>query len=350
MEIKDLLQLAINRNASDLHLISGYYPSLRINGDLHQFNNLSIITPEISQRMIFSIITEEQKENLLANKEIDFGYEYSGYRFRTNAYFANRTLNADFRVIPKEIKTLEQLSLPTDLYNITDCKQGLVLITGPTGEGKSTTLASLISRINSKFSKHIITIEDPVEYVYPKARSIISQRELHRDTHSWNIALRSALRQDPDVILIGEMRDYETVQLAMTAAETGHLIFSTLHTQSAKDSITRIIDVFPSGQQNQIRSQLSSALHVIITQRLLPRSDIVGRIPAIELLFNNSAVASNIRDRNYHLIDNILATSGSEDMILFEKYLVGLYKSGKISKETAKAYSLRPKEFEILIG
>jgi twitching motility protein PilT len=349
MDIKNLLQLTIDRNASDLHLVVGYYPSIRIFGELRQFQDYPLLTPEMNQTMLFSLLNDELKENLLANKEIDFGYQFGESRFRINIYYAKNTVNASFRLIPLYIRTLEELSLPQSLYKFTNQGQGLVLITGPTGEGKSTTLASLINYINKKSSKHIITIEDPVEYVYPVDKSVISQRELHQDTHSWNISLRSALRQDPDVVLIGEMRDYETIQLAMTAAETGHLVFSTLHTLSAPDTISRIIDVFPSTQQNQIKAQLSSSLRAILVERLLPRIDKPGRIPCIEVLYNTPAISSIIRDGNYHLINNVLITSEAEGMILFEKYLIGLYREGKISKETAYSYAIRPKELEKIL-
>lgn len=349
MDLSQLLQVTIDKQASDLHIVSGYFPAIRINGDLYQLNTYPVLTPEVARAILFSILTDEQKENLLANKEIDLGYDFNGNRFRGNVYFSKNAINAEFRLIPSKIRTLEELSLPSYLYKLTGVGQGLILVTGPTGEGKSTTLASLINDINAKNSKHIVTIEDPIEYVYPKLKSIITQRELHQDTHSWGIALRSALRQDPDVILIGEMRDYETIQLAMTAAETGHLVLSTLHTTSTPETVNRIIDIFPSNQQNQIRSQLSSTLCAIIMQKLLPRIDEVGRIPAIEVLINNPAIASTIRDGKYHFINNILETSEEGGMILYEKYLAKLYREGKISKESALAYCIRQGMFEKFI-
>jgi len=228
-------------------------------------------------------------------------------------------------------------------------RQGLVLLTGPTGEGKSTTLASLVNEINQKYAKHIITIEDPIEYVYPKYKSIISQRELHQDTHSWTVALKSALREDPDVVLVGEMRDFETISLALTAAETGHLVFSTLHTNSAPESIDRIIDTFPPHQQNQIKNQLAVVLKMVITQRLIPKQNSLERIPAVEILLNNSAVSNSIREGKTFLIPNILETSEDEGSLLFEKNLLNLYRSGIISKETARSYAIRPKEIERFI-
>jgi twitching motility protein PilT len=349
MDFKELLQLSIDKQASDLHIVSGYYPTIRIHGELYQLKNYPVVTPEMAQSMLLSILNDQQKENLLANKETDLGYEYNGYRFRANIYFAKNSVSGSFRLIPLKIKTLQELSLPQQLDRCVDFNQGLVLVTGPTGEGKSSTLAAIISEINIKYSKHILTIEDPVEYVYPAARSIISQRQMHQDTHSWSIALRSALREDPDVILIGEMRDYETIELAMTAAETGHLVFSTLHTVSAPDTINRIIDVFPPNQQNQMRTQLSTVLQMVITQRLMPRMDVVGRIPAVEVLYNNSAVASIIRDGKPHLLNNVLLTGEAEGFVIFEKYLASLYSAGRISRDTAFSFAIRPKELEKLI-
>jgi twitching motility protein PilT len=249
-------------------------------------------------------------------------------------------------LIPKTIKSIEDLELPTKFNEITEQSSGLVLVTGPTGEGKSTTLAALINRINLTQSKHIITIEDPIEFIFPYAKAIVSQRELHQDTHSWSTALRSVLREDPDVILVGEIRDFESAQHALTIAETGHLVFSTLHTISAPETISRLIDMFPSGQQNQIRTQLASVLRGVITQRLLPRQDIRGRIASVELLLNNPAVSTIIRDGKPFLLDNVLQTSESDGMIYFEKYLSQLIQAGKISPETANTYSIRPKDLK----
>ncbi|MDO8741543.1 MAG: PilT/PilU family type 4a pilus ATPase, partial [Candidatus Roizmanbacteria bacterium] len=235
------------------------------------------------------------------------------------------------------------------LHQCADFRQGLVLLTGPTGEGKSSTLASLVNEINQKYAKHIITIEDPIEYVYPKYKSIVSQRELHQDTHSWSVALKSALREDPDVILVGEMRDFETISLALTAAETGHLVFSTLHTNSAPESIDRIIDAFSSGQQNQVKNQLSTVLKMVISQRLLPKQNTTERVPAVEILVNTPAVSNSIREGKTYLISNILETTEKEGSLLFEKDLLNLYRAGTISKETALSFAIRPRELERLI-
>lgn len=349
MDLSKLLQLTIDKKASDLHLVPGYYPTIRIYGELFQLTTLEVVIPENVEKILISILNHEQKEILLANREIDLAYKLNDSRFRVNLYYAQNLLCGSFRLIETKIRTIEQLSLPAYIHQCADLRQGLVLITGPTGEGKSTTLASIVNEINQKYARHIITIEDPIEYVYPKYKSIISQRELHQDTHSWTVALKSVLREDPDVILVGEMRDYETISLALTAAETGHLVFSTLHTNSSPESIDRIIDNFPPYQQNQIKNQLSTVLKVIVTQRLLPKQNETGRIPGVEILVNTAAVASSIREGKTFLISNILETSESEGSLLFEKNLLKLYQTGLISKETAMTYAIRPKEIVRLI-
>lgn len=349
MIIQDLLKLTIERNASDLHIIPGYYPTIRVNGELIQLKILPIVADEVSSQMLLSILTSEQKESLTVNRELDFGYNFVSYRFRTNIYFTKGMMAASFRLIPQKIKTIDELNLPTLFHQFTDLKQGFILVTGPTGEGKSTTLAAVINEINLKYAKHILTIEDPIEYIYPPVKSIISQREIGQDTHTWTISLKAALREDPDVVLIGEMRDYETIAAALTIAETGHLVFSTVHTNSASQTIDRVIDVFPPYQQNQVRMQLSSTLKAVISQRLVPNITGSGRIAACETLLNNQAVASIIRDGKTHLIDNVIQTSANEGMILLEKSLYNLYVEGKISKETALSYAIRSNEIKKLI-
>lgn len=339
-----MFDTTIEKQASDLHLIPNYYPTIRINNDLYIIKSVNVLTHEIIEKLVISILNEEQKENLFANKEIDLGYEYKSNRFRTNIYYSKNKLAAAFRLIGSKIKTIEELNLPDQLHQFTSVNQGLILVTGPTGEGKSTTLAAIIDEINHKYSKHVITIEDPIEYVYPIAKSIISQRELHQDTHSWNIALRSTLREDPDIVLIGEMRDYETIQSALTIAETGHLVFSTLHTGSTSETINRIIDVFPANQQNQVRSQLAQVLKAVVAQRLIPSLDKTKRLPAVEILLNISSVAAVIREGRTHLLDNILETEEEQGLTLFEKYLLRLYEKSLISKDTALSYAIRPNE------
>lgn len=349
VNLQQLLQITIERSASDLHIVPDYHPSIRINNELFAMQIAEVTTKEIAEQLLIPILTDEQKENLFSNKEIDFGYEALGFRFRVNVYFTKNRLGAAFRLIPTIIKTAEQLGLPSIFHEFSEFHQGLVLVCGPTGEGKSTTLASVINEINAKFSKHIVTIEDPIEFIYPPSRSIISQRELHQDTHSFSIALRSVLREDPDVILLGEMRDYDTIQAAITTAETGHLVFSTLHTSTAPETVNRIIDVFPAEQQNQVKSQLASSLKAVVSQRLVPNIDHTGRIAAFEIMLNNTAVSSVIRDGKTFLLDNIIQTSEGEKMMLFERNLAQLYKDGKITKETAFAYALRSNDIKKLI-
>lgn len=349
MDLSKLLQLVVDKKASDLHMVPGYYPTIRVNGELFQLTTLELVTSENSNKILQSFLNDEKKEILLANREIDLAYSLNDARYRVNLYYAQDMLCGSFRYIQPKISTLEQLGLPAFLHQATDYRQGLILLTGPTGEGKSTTLASLVNEINKKYAKHIITIEDPIEYVYSKYKSIISQRELHQDTHSWNVALKSALREDPDVILVGEMRDYETISLALTAAETGHLVFSTLHTNSSPESIDRIIDIFPPHQQSQVKSQLAAVLKMVITQRLLPKLNTLERVPAVEILVNNSAISTSIREGKTYLISNILETTESEGSLLFEKSLLNLYRAGLISKETAFSFAIRPKELEKFI-
>ena len=349
LSLNEFLKLAIEKNASDLHLIPKYSPSLRIEGKIYFLNNFPPFEEKDLEEALFSLLNDEQKQILLTNKELDLSKEYEENRFRINLYYTKNGLSASFRLIPKKTRTLEELNLPPSLYKICDLTQGFVLVTGPTSNGKSTTLAALINEINLKYPYHIITIEDPIEYVYPKGLSIISQRELYTHTYSWNKALKSTLREDPNVILVGEMRDYETISLALTAAETGHLVFSTLHTNSAPETIDRIIDAFPSHQQNQIRIQLSSVLKMVIVQKLLPKASGFGRIPALEILVNTSAVATLIREGKTHLLPGVLETEEKEGSILFEKYLAKLYREGLIGKETAFSYAIRPKELEKFI-
>ncbi len=349
MDLNKLLDIVINKQGSDLHIIPGYYPAIRVGGELYHLTLFHQLDSKDVEEALFKILTSEQKELFLNNKELDFAFNYNNNRFRVNLYFAKGSICGSFRLIPSVIKKIDELGLPGIIKQCIDYRQGLVLVTGPTGEGKSTTLASIINEINNKYSKHIITIEDPIEYIYPLSKSIISQRELHYDTHSWTISLKAALREDPDVILVGEMRDYDTISLVLTAAETGHLVFSTLHTNSAPESIDRIVDNFSLNQQNQVRNQLSTTLKMIITQRLLPKVNSTERVVAVEVLINNSAVSSLIRDGKTYLINNILETGEKEGQILFEKSLVNLYTKGLISKETAFSFAIRPKELEKFI-
>lgn len=349
MTIQQLLEEVIKREASDLHLIVGALPTLRVDSRLVAMEGMQPLSPEGIRQLCLSLLTEEQKDILFANKEIDFSFSLGELaRFRVNIYHQKGYISAALRYIPMNIRSLEELNLPSTLKNFTRLPQGFVLVTGPTGHGKSTTLAALINEINQSRTDHIITIEDPIEYVYSHRASLISQRELHLDTHSWEIALRSILREDPDVVLIGEMRDYETISTALTIAETGHLVFSTLHTNSAAQTIDRIIDVFPEHQQRQVRIQLAMTLEGIISQRLIPGIQ-GGRYPAVELLLATPAVREIIREGKTHQIDNIITTSSELGMLSFDQSLISLVKGGRISLEQAKAHTLHPEELDRLL-
>ena len=343
MNIQDLLKITVEREASDLHLVVGIAPTLRIDGLLAVLNGQSLTAEEV-KTLVSQLLNDEQKELLEANKEIDFSFSYQEKaRFRVNVYHERGRLAAALRYLPAKIRTIEELGLPKILHQFTQLNQGFILVTGPTGHGKSTTLAAIIDQINQQRRAHIITIEDPIEYVYSHQKSIVTQRELHSDTHSWEVALRSCLREDPDVVLVGEMRDHETIAAALTVAETGHLVFATLHTNSAAQTIDRIVDVFPPHQQPQIRLQLANSLEAVVSQRLLPCLD-KGRAPACEILISTPAMRTTIRDGKTHLIDNIIHTSGEFGMVSLESDLVRLVKAGQISLETAQAWSLRPDE------
>ncbi len=350
MNIHDMLQMLIDRSGSDLHIVTGAPPMLRIDGVLTPIEGAPILKKEHAELLVFPIMSQEQKDYVTVNKEIDFGYQFKDLaRFRINVYFQQNAISAALRLIPSKIRTLDELQLPPVLHNFTQFKQGLVLLTGPTGEGKSTTLAAMVEEINLTRSEHILTIEDPIEFVHAPAKSIISQRELHQDTHGWEIALRSALREDPDVVLVGEMRDYETIAAAMTVAETGHLVFATLHTNNAAQTIDRIIDVFPEHQQAQIRQQLASSLQAVVSQRLVPMNG-GGRIAATEILIATPAVRNLIREGKSYQIDNVIQTSAEVGMMLMETNLAEWVQRGAISWERAREYSLRPEEFDRLSG
>lgn len=350
MNIAQLLEITITRSASDLHLVVGYRPSLRLNGEIVPINGTEILTQNLIESLIFPVLTPFQKEVLEKYWELDFGLDFEGKaRFRVNIYKQKGSLAASLRLIPRQIKTLEELGLPPILGRLAELRQGLVLVTGPTGHGKSTTLASFVNIINQNRASHIITIEDPIEYTYSPGKALISQRELNSDTKSWANSLRAALREDPDVVLVGEMRDLETISAAITVAETGHLVFATLHTNSAAQTIDRIIDVFPSTQQPQIRIQLAAVIEAIISQRLISSIN-PGRVLATELLFANPALRSLIRDDKTHLIDNLIQTSAETGMRSLESSLVTLVREGKISVDTAMNYSLRPQLISKLLG
>ncbi len=342
MNIQQLLDLTIQRNASDLHLSVGSPPMIRVHGDIFPVPGETEISPEQIENLFVPLLSDIQQNIFKQTLELDFSFEFEKKaRFRANLYRQKGHPAVALRFIPYRIPAFEELGLPLVVKNLTELKQGFVLVTGPTGHGKSTTLASFISIINNTRAVHIIAVEDPIEYVYPAGKSLIEQREMYSDTRSWGNALRAALREDPDVVLIGEMRDLETISSAMTIAETGHLVFATLHTNSASQSVDRIIDVFPEIQQPQIRLQLASTLEAIISLRLVPTVS-PGRTLASEVLFATPAVRNTIREGKSHLIDNIIETSAEKGMQILEKSLADLVKRGKISQETAFKFALRP--------
>lgn len=344
MSVHQLLQLTVDKKASDLHLIVGTPPTLRVDGDLLPISEEGVLTPESIDTLLKEILNSEQLGRLSVNKEIDFSLPFSEKaRFRVNAYTQRGTSAVSFRRIPMEIPSLESLNLPRILHNFTNLRQGLVLVTGPTGHGKSTTLAAIIDEINSRRPVHIVTIEDPIEFIFRPKVSIISQREMHQDTHSWSVALRSVLREDPDVVLIGEMRDYETIASALTVAETGHLVLATLHTNSAAQTIDRVVDVFPEDQQDQVKLQLSNVIEAVVSLRLMP-SLMGGRVIASEVMLGTTAIRTAIREGKTHQITSIIQTSFDVGMNTLDSHLAKMVKEGRIRLETAQSYSLNPDE------
>ena len=349
MTITELLDLVIAKDASDLHLVVGSPPTVRINGRL-EFIGDQPLTHELAQELVLALVTPQQKDELLVNKELDFGYQYQDKgRFRVNAYSQQYHLSAALRLIHSVIKTPEELKLPPLVHSFAKLRQGLILVTGPTGHGKSSTLAAIIEEINQTRADHIVTIEDPIEFIYHPKKSIISQREMKADTHGWDIALRSVLREDPDVVLVGEMRDFETIAAALTVAETGHLVFATLHTNSAAQTIDRIIDVFPDEQQQQVRQQLSMSLESVFSQRLVPSKD-GGRVPAAEILLGAPSVRNLIREGKSHQIDNIIQVSAEMGMATIESSLAGWVRAGVVDLEVARSFALNPANLERLVG
>lgn len=350
MTIFDLLHTVVQYNASDLHLIVGSPPTVRIDGKLVAVQGWQPLTAETAQQLVIPLLVDKQREVFASNRELDFSYQFEQYgRFRVNVYYQKGGVSAALRLIPNTIRTFEELKLPSIFHNFINLRQGLILVTGPTGHGKSTTLAATIDAINSSRADHILTIEDPIEYLFTPKQSIISQRELESDTFSWEMALRSALREDPDVVLVGEMRDYETIAAAITVAETGHLVFATLHTNSAAQTVDRIIDVFPEHQQGQIRMQLSNVLQGVVAQRLLPAIG-GGRLPVVEVMLASPAIANIIREGKTHQLDNVIRTSSELGMMTLEKHLSMRIDAGEISMEVAQSYAFRPQELERLVN
>src|SRR5437763_369138 len=343
--IDDLLEQTVARNASDLHITVGAHPVVRVRGRLEPLQDMAPLTGEVTQQLLYRILSTEQQKQLELNRQIDLAHSIPGLaRFRVNVYFQRETSGAAFRLIPTEIKTLEELGIPPSLHAFTDKPRGLVLVPGPAGSGKSTTLAALIDEINRKRPEHILTREDPIEFVHRHKRCVVNQREIGVDATDFANALRAALRQDPDVILLGEMRDLETISTALTAAETGHLVFATLHTQSAPGTIDRVIDAFPSGQQDQVRIQLAATLEGVVTQALLPTADGQGRVPALEILFPDDAVRNLIRQAKVEQVYSIMQTGTAKGMQTMEQSLSDLTLRGVITLETALSRSSRPEQ------
>lgn len=348
-KLQELLIATAKQNASDLHIAVGRKPALRIDGSLVQLQKEQIVIPEVAEGLIYGLLTEEQRARLLREKQIDFAYSLEDKaRFRVNVYFQRGYLAASLRLIPSRIKSLEELGLPPILHDFAKLSQGFILLVGPAGHGKSTTLAAILDEVNHTRSDHIITIEDPIEYLFTQDKCIISQREVGADTQTFHDGLRTVLRQDPDVVMIGEMRDSISMSTAMTASETGHTVFSTLHTNSASQTIDRIIDSFPAAQQGQVISQLASTLVAIVSERLIPRTS-GGRIPAMEIMIVNPAIRNLIREKKIYQIDLVIETSLQEGMVTLNRSLAYLVKNKEVSLENAELYSLNPAELRILL-
>ena len=332
-KIDDLFKIMISKGASDLHLVAGAPPVLRLHGEMEKLEFKELSNEEV-QALIFEILSEKQKRQFVENWELDCAYFVEGLgRFRCNVFMQRKGIGSVFRLIPTKIKTVEELGLPKGILDMINVHKGLICVTGPTGSGKSTTLAALINHINVNDSSHILTVEDPIEFVHPNIKSLVNQREVGGHTKSFNNALKAALREDPDIILVGEMRDLETIQLALTAAETGHLVFGTLHTNNAHKTVDRIIDVFPEARQAQIRVMLSESLRGVIAQSLLPKAGGNGRVAALEVLFNTKAVANLIREGKTFQIPSAMQTGRNVGMISYESYVEDLIKKGLITKD-----------------
>jgi twitching motility protein PilT len=346
-----VLTEVLERNASDLHITVGRPPMVRVRGRLTPMDGYPALTSSDTREIVYSILSNDQRQRLETDWQIDFAYAIPGTaRFRVNAYFQRASIGAAFRLIPATISTIEALGLPPIAHEMCNKPRGLVLVTGPTGSGKSTSLAAMINQINETREEHILTIEDPIEFLHSHKKCMVNQRELGADAPTFASALRAALRQDPDVILVGEMRDLETISTALTAAETGHLVFGTLHTQAAPQTVDRIIDVFPAHQQDQVRVQLSVALQGVLTQQLLPTADGASRVVAVEALVPTSAVRNLIREGKTHQIASTMQTGANVGMQTMDAALATLVRSGKITKALAESRSTTPTELARLIG
>ena len=349
IKIEILLEEVVRKRASDLHLQVGLPPMIRVDGALMPIMGINALDEQAVEALIFAILDQDQRQILLKDKEFDFSFAFGTMgRFRVNAYHERGNLAAALRLIPNEIKTVAELGVPNAVMKFADYPRGLVLVTGPTGSGKSTTLAALVDKINTERAQHIITIEDPIEFTHKSKKSVVVQREVHYDTYSFSAALRSSLRQDPDVVLIGEMRDLETISAAITIAETGHLVFATLHTNSASQSVDRMIDVFPPHQQPQIRAQLSNILMAICSQRLVPAIG-GGRVVAAEVLVTNPAVRNIIREGKAYQLDGVIQTSADQGMQTMDRTLASLVQSGVITYDNAYEVAVDLVEFQRLM-
>ncbi|HSD78788.1 MAG TPA: type IV pilus twitching motility protein PilT [Solirubrobacteraceae bacterium] len=350
-DFADLLMEVISRRASDLHLTAGAAPSVRVRGRLTPMDGYPKLTPTDTREIIYSILTNDQRQRLETDWQLDFAYSIPGVaRFRVNAYFQRSALGAAFRAIPAEIVAIDDLGLPPAVHEFTKKPRGFVLVTGPTGSGKSTSLAAMVDEINRSREEHIMTIEDPIEFLHSHKKCVVNQREIGSDAVTFSHALKAALRQDPDVILVGEMRDLETIGTALTAAETGHLVFATLHTQSAPQTIDRIIDVFPTAQQDQVRTQLSVALQGVMTQQLLPTADGSARVVACEVLVPTPAVRNLIREGKTHQIPSAMQTGSNVGMQTMDAALAQLVRAGKITQRLAEQRAQVPEELKRLLG
>src|SRR4051812_38545823 len=350
-DFAEVLRRTVEARASDVHLTPGFPPAIRDKGKIVPMEGFQVLTGQETRDVIFGILNDDQRKRFENHKQLDFAYAIPGVaRFRVNCFFQRGAVSAAFRLVPQEIPSLESLAVPPVLRDLTQKPRGFVLVTGPTGSGKSTTLAAMIDVINVEHQDHILTIEDPIEFLHPHKRSIVNQREVGADAEDFALGLRAALREDPDVILVGEMRDLETISTALTAAETGHLVFATLHTQSTAQTVDRIIDVFPPQQQGQVRTQLSIALQGIVTQQLLPTADGRGRVVASEVLVPTPAIRNLIREGKTHQIYAAVQTGGSHGMQTMDASLVDLVRQHKITRELAEARSSAPEELRRLMG
>jgi twitching motility protein PilT len=350
-DFSEVLTRMVDERASDIHLTPGFPPAIRVRGRISPMEDYPQLNPQETREVVYGILNDDQRKRFENNKQLDLAYSIPGVaRFRINCYFQRGAISAAFRLIPQEILNLEELELPPILEDLTKKPRGFVLVTGPTGSGKSTTLAAMVDLINRTREEHILTIEDPIEFLHQHQRCIVNQREIGTDAVDFALALRAGLRQDPDVILVGEMRDIETISTALTAAETGHLVFATLHTQSTSQTVDRIIDVFPAAQQNQVRMQLSIALQGIVTQQLLPTADGSGRTVGAEVLVPTPAIRNLIREGKTHQIYSAVQTSGAVGMQTMDSHLAQLVRMGKITRSLAEQRAAVPEELKRLLG